>query len=355
MINKLTRSIFIFVIVFLHNNVSFSQSCYYDQSDSYWKINEALYGSRRLSDCSPSAAYNCHGFVMSYVETATCTKPGWNNPVSTPYLCPNSFGNTSANIYQQSGRYVKVGSESNGNIAYYQFAQGDHSAIKENIGGGGVIKYLSKYNHDGPLVAHDLMGSWYHLTNQDIGIPVQFWAYVGYIQGSSTITGTSLVYFSVTSIPSVYYSWSIPTGYSNISIYSGVYQNTVVLAPSHSGNATLRLDLTSDCDATSRTQIINLNITTNICLEGTYDNAGVYNQNLNTTNRVTVGGVAVRVSCPNATTYIWQKTGGNISGYFPNGSSISFNMTSGGSISFLVTAKNGSTTIGTRNIAFYNN
>jgi hypothetical protein len=356
MINSLSKFLVIFIIVVFSNNNIFSQFCFQDQSDLYWKISESLYGSRRLSDCSSGANYNCHGLAMYYVETTpspSCPKPSWSYILSTPYACPNSYGNPASNIYQINARYVHVGSEVNGSIAYYQFTQGDHSAVKENIGGG-VFKYLSKYNHNGPLVAHNLMQSWYHLTGQDIGIPVQFWSYVGYIQGSSTIIGTGLAQFSVINIPSVIYSWSVPSGYSNISIYSGSNQSTVYLAPSHSGSAILQLNISSDCDATIKTQLISLNITTNICLEGTYDNAGVYSQNLNTMNHVTVGGVAVRVSCPNATTFIWQKTGGNINGYFPNGTSISFNMTSGGSISFLVTAKNGSTTIGTRNIAFYN-
>jgi hypothetical protein len=38
----------------------------------------------------------------------------------------------------------------------------------------------------------------------------------------------------------------------------------------------------------------------------------------------------------------------------PSGASVSFTMTSGGSISFSVTAKNGSTTLATRNVTFYN-
>jgi hypothetical protein len=66
------------------------------------------------------------------------------------------------------------------------------------------------------------------------------------------------------------------------------------------------------------------------------------------------GEVYITVTCPNATTFTWQKTSGNINGYFPPGPTASFNMTSGGSISFLITAKNGSVTLATRNVAFYN-
>ncbi|MDP3641562.1 MAG: T9SS type A sorting domain-containing protein [Bacteroidota bacterium] len=39
---------------------------------------------------------------------------------------------------------------------------------------------------------------------------------------------------------------------------------------------------------------------------------------------------------------------------YTSGANVSFTMPSGGSISFSVTAKNGSTTIGTRSVTFYN-
>ncbi len=89
-------------------------------------------------------------------------------------------------------------------------------------------------------------------------------------------------------------------------------------------------------------------------MQGLYSNAGINNQNLNTANNVVVGGVSATVYCPNATSYSWQKTSGNINGWIPSGSTVSFTMSSGGSISFLVTAKNGSTTLATRNVTFYN-
>jgi len=44
--------------------LSQTATCYSDPSDTYWKISESLYGSKRLSDCHPNAYYNCHGFVM---------------------------------------------------------------------------------------------------------------------------------------------------------------------------------------------------------------------------------------------------------------------------------------------------
>lgn len=337
------------------NIFSYGQgSCYVDQSNGYWKIGETQYGSIKLSGCSPSAYYNCHGFMMSFFEvpeSAGCPKPSWTNSVATPYLCPNSFGRESSLTWQNSGRYIHVCLEADGQIAYYQFIQGDHSAVKTV--NNGQIKYMSKYSYDGPLVAHNLMGSWYHLTGQDNGTPVQFWSYLGPIKGNATIIGVNPIKFKVNPIQNVNYYWSILGSYANIYISTGANQNEVTLVPTHSGTAVLHLDVSSGCDS-GEEQEITLNITTNICLEGSYDNAGIYLQNLNTTNRVSVGGVFIRVSCPNSTTIDWQKTSGNINGYFPPGSTASFQMTSGGSITLLITAKNGSTTVGTRSVTFYN-
>lgn len=82
-------------------------SCWPDPSDSYWKIGESLYDSKRLSDCHPSAYYNCHGFVISYFENG-CTSPSWiGGQVPAPYTCPNSQGIKSASAYQNSGKYVR--------------------------------------------------------------------------------------------------------------------------------------------------------------------------------------------------------------------------------------------------------
>ena len=289
---------------------------------------------------------------MSYFD-ASCTEPNWNNQVATPYTCPNPTGPKTHIEWQNSGRYVKVCTESVANIAHYHIPDGDtHSAVKEILPNES-IKYISKYGCLGPLVEHNLTGSYYHLSGQYSNITHQFWSYVGYIQGSTTITGTSPVTFSVNNISTVIYSWSIVSGYSNINIFSGSNQYAANLIPTHSGTAVLQLNISSACGSVKTQQII-LNITTNVCLEGTYDNAGIYKQILNTTNHVSVGGVFIRVSCPNSTSITWQKTSGNINGYFPPGPTTSFDMTSGGSISFLVTAKNGSTTLATRNITFYN-
>jgi hypothetical protein len=296
---------------------AFSQgSCWPDQSPEYWKISETLYGSKKLSDCHESAYYNCHGFVISYFENG-CTAPSWTSgQVPAPYTCPNSQGLKSAWDYQNSGKYVRVCSEPTANIAFYHiFGGGTHSAVKEVTGGGAIIKYLSKYGSDGPLVAHNLEGSYYHLNGQVVvETPVQFWSYIGKISGNPNIVGQWPVTFSVNNIPGVYYSWSIPSGANKIYISSASNQSTVTLTPIHSGTAILRLNVSSDCGSV-KTQEITLNIQTNVCLEGTYNNAGINGQNLNTVNSVSTGGVSATVTCPNATSFTWQKTSGNINGW----------------------------------------
>jgi|GEM_PF-1454242 len=347
------------VLVLLAPCITFSQqaTCYPDVSDSYWKISESLYGSKRLSDCHVNAYYNCHGFVRSYFENG-CTTPSWTGSlIPAPYLCPNQQGNRTTPDFKDVGKYVQVCSETNANIAFYTFigTVGNHSAVKEVTGGGAITKYLSKYGTDGPLVAHNLSGSWYHINGKDTNpvTPIEFWRYIGPISGNPSINGISPTTFSATSVPTVIYAWSIASGYSNIYISSASNQSTVTLTPTHSGTAVLQLSISSACGSV-KTQQITLNIQTNVCLEGTFTNAGGGNQNLNTTNTVLVGNVSATVSCPNATSYIWQKTSGNINSYYASGANVSFTMTSGGSISFLLTAKNGSTTLSTRNITFYN-
>jgi len=352
---KIYILLLISMFVLLAPCITFSQpaNCDPNHTDTYWKISETLYGSRKLSNCHPDAYYNCHGFVRSYFENG-CTAPGWaKTPVAAPYECPEQQGFIEA-TFKNSGKYVQVCSETNANIAYYQFIQGDHSAVKE-ISGNGTIKYLSKYSSNGPLVAHNLTGSWYHIPDQNLvpPKPIQFWSYIGSITGNSNISGISPKTFSVTNIAGVTYSWSIISGYSNIYISSASNQNTVTLTSTHSGTAVLQLSISSACGSVN-TQQITLNIQTNVCLEGTFTNAGGGSQNLYTTNSILVGSVNATVTCPNATSFTWQKTSGTINSFFTSGANVSFSMTSGGSISFLVTAKNGSTTLATRNIAFYN-
>lgn len=200
------KKLFFISLLFLISVACFSQAgCYSDQSDYFWKISEPLYGSKRLSNCNTGAYYNCHGFVMSYFED-NCTAPSWTSgSVPAPYTCPNIQGVKSANDYQNSGKYVQVCTESEANVAFYQLNSGDHSAVRQVVGGS-VVKYLSKYGTDGPLVAHNLNQSFYHLGGQVIGSP-KFWSFVGGIIGSPNIAGTTPVSFSVLNKPGVTYSW----------------------------------------------------------------------------------------------------------------------------------------------------
>lgn len=344
---------FILMRVLFEPNISFSQGCYSDQSDSYWKISESLYGSKRLSDCHVNAYYNCHGFVRSYFENG-CTAPSWSGQVPAPYYCPNTQGNRTIPDFKDSNKYIQVCSESDANIAYYIFTGngGDHSAVKEVS--GAVTKYLSKYGTNGPLVAHNLTGSWYHLYGNNNPITTEFWRYIGSsISGNPNINGLNSVTFSTVNITNATYSWSVISGYSNIYISSGANQRTITLTPTHSGTAVLQLSISSGCGS-AKIQQITLNIQTNVCLEGLYSISGSTSQNLNTTNSIPVGNVSSTVTCPNATSFTWQKTSGTINSFYTAGANVQFTMPSGGSISFLVTSKNGSTTLATRNIAFYN-
>jgi hypothetical protein len=321
-----------------------------------WHIDEIVHGSKLLSGCNTS--YNCHGFVMHYFENNNTTSydcgksVGWGSPFITPaFVCPILTGSKQANDYQSSGKYVRVCDESNANIAFFNLsgANGDHSAVKQIV--GTTIKYLSKYGHEGPLVGHNLTTSVYHINGWVTS--TEFWAYIGGINGNQNIVGTSPVSFSVPNNPGVIYSWSITSGGSNIYISSANNQNSVTLTPLHSGSAILRLNISSACGAV-KTQQIPLNIQTNICLEGTFGQSGGSGINLQTSNNVSIGGVSSSVTCPNATSFTWQRTSGSITSFSPSGPNVNFGMTSGGTISFLVTAKNGSTTLQTRNVAFYN-
>jgi len=346
------RKLFFFPLLFLFWTSSYSQAgCYSEQPDSYWKIGLTQYGSKKLSNCDPAAYYNCHGFVIAYLEN-NCTAPGWNNPFIPTYSCPNSQGIKAPSDYQNSGKYVQVCNESDGDVIFYDLSvDGDHSAIKENLGGG-QIRYLSKYGPDGPLVAHKRDSSFYHLNGLVIGAP-QFWAFVGRVLGSTQIVGTSPVTFSVPTKPGVTYSWSLVEGLSKVFISGGANQSTVTLTPTHSGTAKLRLTINSVCGS-PRSQEISLNIQTNVCVEGAYNLGGNTCLNLNTTNQVGIGNLTSTVTCPNVTSFTWQRTSGSITSFSTSGPYVNFNVVSGGSISFLITAKNGATTLASRNVSFFN-
>ena len=66
------------------------------------------------------------------------------------------------------------------------------------------------------------------------------------------------------------------------------------------------------------------------------------------------GSVMTTVTCPNATSYTWQRTSGSLS-FYASGANMSFTMVSGVSVSFKITARNSSyQVIGTRNVSYYN-
>ncbi len=230
----------------------------------------------------------------------------------------------------------------------------DHSSIIEIIQTVPYTqtKYLSKYGVDGPIVAHDINSSFYHEMGQaSSNTPKEFWSYIGKIKGEKNITGTSLKTFYVLSKNGLSYEWEVVSGGSNIYIYGSKFSSTVKLKPVRSGQATLRLKVQSSIHTVYQT--IDLTISTGNCLEGSYANGTQNDIPLNTTNFVNAGSVDVSVNCSGANNYTWSKTSGSVLSFWPSGSSVYFIMPSCGSISFLVVAKNGSTVISSRNIAFY--
>lgn len=339
-----------YCIVYLASNQSIAQ-CFPDQSNTYWKIGSG-FGTTRVSDCNPS--YNCHGFTMSYFDPATQCQPSPFIYYSPAYSCPTSVGIKGAE-WKTNGKYVRVCTEADAKIAYYEGGagmSGGHSAVK--VVQGGTTKYISKYGADGPLVSHNLNGSWYHNDNNGVNrvTSTEFWTHIGSIPESGTINGTGNRTYSVLSGSGLSYSWSIVSGGENIYISSGANQSTVTLSPLHSGNATLQITVTTGCGSIVQQKA--LTIQTNICLEGTYLNNSSTVKNLNTGNSVAAGWVNCTVTCPNAASYTWQRTSGTIS-FYSSGNFLSFNITSGSSVSFNVVARNSSNAvIGNRNISFYN-
>lgn len=77
--------ILVLFLLTLFASPCFSQSfsCFAPTDDLYWNIG-SQYGSKRLSECSLSADYNCHGFVMAFFEVP-CAAPSWNFPSPNPY------------------------------------------------------------------------------------------------------------------------------------------------------------------------------------------------------------------------------------------------------------------------------
>ncbi len=313
-------------------------------SDADYYIGDA-YNSSKVSSCTTDLRYDCHGFVIGYMENGC--QPSPNFYYTPAYYCSVALTSRNKSDWQNSGKYIKVCDEASANVVWYDVTGSSgsgHSAVK--VGNG---NYLSKYGNDGPLVRHTLNGSYYH-QKQSVN-STEFWTYLGNIQGTSNVVGTSSQNYSITSLSGLSYSWSIVSGSENIFI-SSQSSNTATLSPLHSGSAVLSVTITSACGSTI--QQFAINVQTNICLEGSFTTSSVTNKILGSGNSVAAGWVNVNVTCPNASSYTWQRTSGSIN-FYNSGSFASFTMPSGGSISFLITAKNSSnTTLQTRNVSFYN-
>ena len=325
-----------------------AQQCYADQTNLYWFIDQ-VYGSNKVANCNPN--YNCYGFIRSYLENGCTPSSG---VFYNPYTCLEVQGNKGTE-WRSNGQYIRVCNETLANLAYYDVSGwGGHAAVKSSTIGG-VTKYISKYGSDGPLVSHNLNGSWYHLAgNQNRVTSTEFWAYIGSnpIQGNATVVGTGSQNYTINNLAGYTFSWSMLSGGDRIYI-SSQSGNTATLSPLCSGSAILQVTISSGCGSVSQ-QLV-LTVQTNICLEGSFTIPNAANKILMNSNNVTPPSwVNVNVTCPNASTYTWQRTSGSIS-FYNSGAFASFTLTSGSSISFLVTAKNSSnTTLGTRNISFYN-
>ncbi|WP_157370117.1 hypothetical protein [Aquiflexum balticum] len=212
----------IYALIFLFHLGTFGQSvqCYSDQSDIYWLIG-SQHGSKRLSECDIDAVYNCHGFTMAMMENtcssipSCCTVPSWNTTVNTPYQCPNNKG-IDGGTWRSDSKYVRINSEADARIVFFEInSPGGHSAVKTTSPFAST-KYISKYGTDGPLVAHDLNKSFYHLTNRYIPNSMEYWTYIGSIQGNEIIEIGSLYNYSVQAVSGVTYSWASVNSKFNI-------------------------------------------------------------------------------------------------------------------------------------------
>lgn len=326
-------------------------------TDQQWFIG-SQYGSRKIRDCAPNANFLCHGFATAYVEngctqlsTVSVYKAG---PYATGpddnYLCANIQSGT-LDGWRTSGKYVQVCNLQDAILVYYNVEYGGHTAVRDVS--NATVKYISKYGKDGPLVVHDLTGTYYNYANMNGANDLSYYAYIGSIVGNRSLIGTSAATFSVAPVPGVTYSWSIsytPRQYAYIS--GATNQPTVTVQPTHSGPVSLKLTAQSACGVVTQ-QIIQLSIDTRVCLEGSYTTSSLNTVNLSAANAVPTGPISVSVTCPNANSYTWTRTSGSI-GLGANGSQASFTMTSGGSISMTVTAKQNGTMLSSRNLSFYN-
>lgn len=189
--------------------------------DADWKIG-ATWNSSKVSPCHADAYYNCHGFVLSYFENG-CQPSGG---VSPPYECPNQQGTLNGGDITTNGKILQVCNATQGNIVFYEVggAQGTHSAVKATF--GGATKYISKYGTDGPLVAHEIEGPYYHY----IASPTieGHYAYVG-MDGDPNISGTGTVTFTAPSVSGATYTWSMQSGGANMRSSRLLYSGKTIL------------------------------------------------------------------------------------------------------------------------------
>jgi hypothetical protein len=350
---NLFKLLLVIILYLFYNNLVFSQtSCDCKTPFPNWCLNASC-DSKQLMVAIDNT-YLCHDFVRMYYE-GICEKPSYTHPY-TPASCSWTDSNVqNQNIkYFDLPTYVQVASESTGNIARYIVKSPnnesiiDHSQVKDALK---TSKYISKYNNDGPLVAHDLNKSWYKFINPNGTFKYYF--YIGPITGEANPTNPNPFTYSVNGNTSfITYLWTVSN--SSVILTSATNQNTVQLMALQSGEVDLKVETKDKSNSLpGKSQILHLNIILPTLINGVYDNAGRYNQLLCTANRVSVGNVIVRVSVPNSASISWQKTGGNINGYFIDGTSASFSMTSKGSITLLITSVyNGSTY--TKSVTFYN-
>lgn len=283
-----------YILLLLFSFQGFTQSnyCYPNQGDDFWMIG-VQHGSKKLSGCDSKATYNCHGFTKAMMENtcftdqSCCTKPSWTQTVHTPYTCPNNMiYESTTSSWKYDNRYIKVASVNDAKIINFQISGGVfgfHSAVKTESPFG-PTKYISKYGNNGPLVAHDLMGSVYHLKDQVVANTMEYWTYVGGISGNENINIGSNYTYSVQEASGVTYSWTSVNNRFNITSGNGTH--IVSISSNQSGTDTLRLTVTGS--GSTKIQNFPINIAP-ACLDGTYTSSSQSNAPLNTVNAVSSG------------------------------------------------------------------
>ncbi len=88
----------------------FAQNDFTGNCDIDYKIETA--GLKLLANCPIQNNYNCHGFVISYLEFG-CNDLSWHQTtvLEDGYSCPMGFGAdnlSAASQYKESGKYIKV-------------------------------------------------------------------------------------------------------------------------------------------------------------------------------------------------------------------------------------------------------